>query len=40
MLVGLLAGVGEASVLGLMKLSHNINTVLLVFCSVNTSWGR
>ena len=35
MLVDLLAGVGEASVLGLMQLSHNKNTVLLVFWSVH-----
>ena len=34
MLVDLFAGVGEASVLGLMQLSHKINTVLLVFWSV------
>ena len=35
MLVDLLAEVGEARVLGLMQLSHNINIVLLVFWSVN-----
>ena len=35
MLVDLLAGVGEASVLGLMQLSHNMNTVLLLFWSVH-----
>ena len=35
MLVDLLAGVDEASVLGLMQLSQNINTVLLVFWSVH-----
>ena len=30
-----LAGVGEAIVLGLMQLSHNMNTVLLLFWSVH-----
>ena len=35
MLVDLFDGVGEASVLGLMQLSHKINTVLLVFWSVH-----
>ena len=35
MLVDLLAGVGEASALGLMQLSHIVNTVLLVFWSVH-----
>ena len=35
MLVVLLAGVGEASVLGLVQLSHNIDTVLLVVWSVH-----
>ena len=36
MLVDLLAGVGRlVSVLGLLQLSHNINTVLLVFWSVH-----
>ena len=40
MLVDLLAGVGKSSVLGLMQLSHIINTVLLVFWSVHQLAGQ